>query len=110
MKIAIPLAQGKLAMHFGHCEQCAVLDVENGEMKNKQVLVPPPHEPGVLPKWLHELGANVIISGGMGQKAISLFDQAGIKVITGAPSLTPEELVRHYLRGTLATGANVCDH
>jgi predicted Fe-Mo cluster-binding NifX family protein len=110
MKIAIPLAQGKLTAHFGHCEQFALMDVDNGDIKNKELLTPPPHEPGVLPRWLHELGANVIIAGGMGQKAISLFDEAGIKVITGAPALSPEELVQQYLSGTMATGANVCNH
>ena len=28
MKIAIPLANGQLAMHFGHCEQFALIDVD----------------------------------------------------------------------------------
>jgi predicted Fe-Mo cluster-binding NifX family protein len=110
MKIAIPLAQGKLAMHFGHCEQFALLDVESGDIKQKTLLTPPPHEPGVLPKWLGELGANLIIAGGMGQKAFNLFSQAGITVITGAQSLPPEDLAMQYLSGTLVTGANLCDH
>ena len=110
MKIAIPLAQGKLAMHFGHCEQFALLDIENGDIKEKALLTPPPHEPGVLPKWLTELGANLIIAGGMGQRASNLFGQAGITVITGAPSLPPEDLAKQYLSGTLVTGANLCDH
>ena len=34
--------------------------------KENETLVPPPHEPGVLPTWLHELGADVIIVGGIG--------------------------------------------
>ena len=77
------------------------------------VLVPPPHEPGVLPKWLHELGANVIIAGGMGQRAIQLFDEEGIKVMIGAPVAEPESvLVNNYLSDTLLTGGNLCgeDH
>ena len=110
MKIAIPLAQGKLAMHFGHCKQFALLDIEDGDITKKELLTPPPHEPGVLPKWLTELGANLIIAGGMGQKASNLFSQAGITVITGAPSLPPEDLAKQYLAGTLVTGANLCDH
>jgi hypothetical protein len=31
-------------------------------------------------------------------------------VVTGAPNLEPEELIRQYLAGELTTGANVCDH
>ena len=110
MKFAIPLAEGKLTAHFGHCQEFALVEIEDNEIKNKETVVPPPHEPGVLPKWLHDLGTNVIIAGGMGARALNLFAQNGIKVLTGAPSLTPEELIKQYLDSTLQTGANVCDH
>lgn len=110
MKIAIPLAEGKLTAHFGHCREFALVEVEDNQIKAKEIQVPPPHEPGVLPKWLHEQGADVIIAGGMGMRAMDLFAQNGIKVMTGAPSLTPEELVKQYLDSTLTTGANLCDH
>ena len=110
MKIAIPLADGKLTAHFGHCQDFALIDVKGDEITKKETLVPPPHEPGVLPVWLHDLGASVIIAGGMGGRAIDLFKQNSINVIIGAPALEPEELVKSYLNNTLATGANVCDH
>ena len=110
MKFAIPMAEGKLTAHFGHCQEFALIEVEKDEIKNKEVLIPPPHEPGVLPKWLGELGANVIIAGGMGQRAISLFNENNIKVVVGAPSLEPESLVNSYMNGSLVTGGNVCDH
>ena len=110
MKFAIPLADGKLTAHFGHCQEFALIDVEGNEITKKETLVPPPHEPGVLPAWLHKLGASVIIAGGMGGRALNLFEQNGIKVITGVQALEPEELVKNYLDKKLMTGANVCDH
>lgn len=110
MKIAIPLAEGKLTAHFGHCQEFALVEVEDNQIKEKKIQVPPPHEPGVLPRWLHEQGADVIIAGGMGMRAMDLFAQNGIKVMTGAASLTPEELVKQYLDNTLTTGDNLCDH
>ena len=110
MKFAIPFAEGKLTAHFGHCQEFALVEVEGNVIKNKETLVPPPHEPGVLPKWLHDQGANVIIAGGMGARALDLFAQNDIKVIVGASALTPEELVKQYLDNTLQTGGNVCDH
>ena len=110
MKFAIPLANGKLTAHFGHCREFALIEVEGNEIMKKETIVPPPHEPGVLPAWLHSLGASVIIAGGMGGRALSLFEQNGIKVVTGASAGEPEELVRSYLNNTLATGDNVCDH
>jgi predicted Fe-Mo cluster-binding NifX family protein len=110
MKIAIPIADGKLTAHFGHAAEFAIVHVEDQEITGKELLTPPPHEPGVLPRWLHELGVNVIIAGGMGQKALALFGDNGIKVVIGAGNLTPEELVKQYLPNTLVTGQNVCDH
>ena len=110
MKIAIPMANGRLTAHFGHCQEFALVEVEGNEISKKEMLVPPPHEPGVLPNWLHELGADVIIAGGMGQRAVGLFQERGIKVVTGAPALTPEEIVNSYLNNTLMTGSNLCDH
>jgi Mrp family chromosome partitioning ATPase/predicted Fe-Mo cluster-binding NifX family protein len=112
MKIAIPMAAGKLCMHFGHCEQFALLDIDETKKKitGKQLLTPPPHEPGVLPKWLHEQGATVIIAGGMGQRAQTLFAENGIKVLVGATAEAPEQLVSQYLEGKLVSGTNVCDH
>ncbi len=110
MKIAIPVAQGKLAMHFGHCEQFALVEVTDGRIVQTTLITPPAHEPGVLPKWLHEQGANMIIAGGMGQRAQGHFEEHGIHVLIGAPSLTPDELVGKYLDGTLETGDNICDH
>ena len=70
MKFAIPLAEGKLTAHFGHCQEFALIEVENNEIKNKETLIPPPHEPGVLPRWLHEMGTDVIIAGGMGGRTL----------------------------------------
>jgi ATP-binding protein involved in chromosome partitioning len=112
MRIAIPVNEGKLCPHFGHCETFAVIDVDDNskQITNREDLTPPPHEPGVLPKWLGGVGVNVVIAGGMGQRAQQLFDQNGIKVVIGASSGTPEELVSAYLQETLKTGENICDH
>ncbi|MBN1362153.1 MAG: P-loop NTPase [Sedimentisphaerales bacterium] len=112
MKIAIPLAGGRLSAHFGHCEQFALVSVDpESKIITEQVLLnPPPHEPGVLPKWLAEQGATAIIAGGMGQRAQRLFADNNIEVIVGAPAETPEELVSNYLAGALKTGENICDH
>ncbi len=112
MKIAIPLAEGKLSMHFGHCTSFALVEAEEKEKRivKREDLQAPPHEPGLLPRWLAERGANLIIAGGMGQRAQALFCQHGIEVIVGAPAETPETLVAAWLAGTLQSGANACDH
>ena len=112
MRIAIPLANGKLSLHFGHCENFALIDAdpENKSIIKQDILGAPPHQPGLLPVWLADKGATVIIAGGMGQRAQGLFEQQGIKVVVGAPPEAPEQIVDNYLGGTLQVGANVCDH
>ena len=105
------MTDGRLSMHFGHCEQFALLETdESGSIHSEVLLDAPPHEPGALPAWLHEQGAGIIIAGGMGMRAQQLFAQNGIEAIVGAPAGTPRELVTSYLGGTLQTGENVCDH
>jgi predicted Fe-Mo cluster-binding NifX family protein len=112
MRIAIPLVQGKLSLHFGHCDQFAIFDIDDNLKKviNRKDATPPAHEPGVLPRWLHENNVSVIIAGGMGQRAQQLFAQNDIKVVVGASSSMPEELVSAFLQDTLQTGDNICDH
>jgi Mrp family chromosome partitioning ATPase/predicted Fe-Mo cluster-binding NifX family protein len=112
MKIAIPVEAGCVSAHFGHCEEFAVYEVDeqNQTILGSTMHKPPAHEPGVLPAWLHELGANVIITGGMGQRAQQLFAQNGIKVVLGSPTGEAEQIAAAYLNGTLQPGDNICDH
>jgi predicted Fe-Mo cluster-binding NifX family protein/predicted RNA-binding Zn-ribbon protein involved in translation (DUF1610 family) len=110
MRVALPLAEGKLSMHFGHCEAFALFDVTDGRISSRQDVPSPEHQPGLLPKWLAEKEANVVIAGGMGARAQGLFAEQGIKVVVGAPREEPEQLVKAYLAGTLVTGGNICDH
>ena len=112
MKIAIPTVQGALCLHFGHCEKFAMftVDPETKKITDSQMLTPPPHEPGVLPRWLSGAGANVIISGGMGMRAQQLFEAEGVEVVCGAPAEDAQKVVLAYLSGSLTTGPNACDH
>jgi len=110
--IAIPVADGRLSQHFGHCEQFAIFDVDRqaGAVLNQRDVEPPPHEPGVLPRWLREQGVKLVISGGMGGRAIQMFNQFGVDVLLGASAEPPETIVADFLAGRLKSGDNICDH
>ncbi|MGI6294917.1 MAG: iron-sulfur cluster carrier protein MrpORP [Armatimonadota bacterium] len=112
MLIALPTSDGQLCMHFGHSEKFSIfeIDPDGKRIIAKTVVIPPPHEPGLLPKWLNSEGVSVIIAGGMGQRAQELFAEAGVKVVVGAQPDDPEKVVMSYLNGDLQTGDNVCDH
>ena len=112
MRIAIPIADGKLSVHFGHCEKFAIIEADpvNRKVLKKEEIDAPEHQPGLLPAWLGEKDVQVVIAGGMGQRAINLFVERNIEVFVGAPAESPEYLVAAYLDGTLKAGNNVCDH
>ncbi|MFZ5643934.1 MAG: NifB/NifX family molybdenum-iron cluster-binding protein [Bacillota bacterium] len=113
MKIALPVSGGQLCSHFGHCERFYLYDVEQDSTEVLRVssLNAPPHEPGLLPTLLGDVGVDVVIAGGMGDKARDMFYQKGIQVVVGVSSgESPEDIIQQYLTGSLDTGPNVCDH
>jgi predicted Fe-Mo cluster-binding NifX family protein len=112
MRYAIPVTNGKLAAHFGHCEHFAFIDIdpERGAILRKEIVASPGHEPGMLPLWLAEEGVCAVIAGGMGSRAQALFQENRIEVIVGATEEDPEQIVLDHLRGGLAVGDNLCDH
>ncbi len=109
-KVAIPLENGRLTAHFGHCKQFSFLEVNNNEIVRETLITPPPHEPGLLPAWLAEHGITDIIAGGMGQRALKLFAEQNIAVSVGAQPKSPHELVQDWMQNSLVTGSNACDH
>ncbi|MDD4127433.1 MAG: NifB/NifX family molybdenum-iron cluster-binding protein [Methanomicrobium sp.] len=109
MKIAVAKENDIVAEHFGHCHEYAFFIVENGQITEKTNLIAPEHAPGVIPKFLNENGANVVLAGGMGQGAINLFNEYGIEVYLGVCG-TIDDAIKSYLDGSLVSGQNVCDH
>lgn len=108
---AIPTENGLLCAHFGHCEKFTLVEAEAGkDPVIKEVCDAPPHEPGLLPRWLADKGVNAVITGGMGARAQQIFTESGVAVMCGAPPLEPLEIVKKYIEGNLELGQNVCDH
>jgi len=112
MKYAVPVSEGIVSQHFGHCEQFALIDVDETSklILKKEMVSSPGHEPGLLPVWLAGKGVSLVIAGGMGSRAQTLFQQNNIGVITGIMENDPERAVMSHLQGVLETGDNICDH
>jgi predicted Fe-Mo cluster-binding NifX family protein len=108
--IAVPLENGILSAHFGRCQQFAIIETDSTNIIREIFVTSPPHEPGLLPGWLAEKGVTDVIAGGMGHRAISLFNDNKINVFVGAPIKKPKDLVNDLLNDTLSAGANYCDH
>jgi predicted Fe-Mo cluster-binding NifX family protein/predicted RNA-binding Zn-ribbon protein involved in translation (DUF1610 family) len=112
LRIAIPVSGDNLNTHFGHCESFAIYDIDQTKktVVDSMTVPSPGHQPGVLPAFLGEHGVNLILTGGMGERAQSLFANEGIHVILGVPVEKPDKLIEDYLSGNLVSGENVCDH
>ena len=112
MRYAIPVSGGMVSTHFGHCEQFALIDANERqeEIRHKEFVPSPGHQPGLLPEWLAEQGVSVVIASGMGSRAQGLFRQNRIEVVIGVLESDPVKAVLSYLDGNLDTGDNICDH
>jgi len=112
MRYAVPMSGGKVATHFGHCEQFALIDVDEARnaIVGREIVDSPEHQPGLLPVWLAGEGISVVIASGMGSRAQELFRQNRIKVIINILGSDPERVVLDYIGGTLEVGDDVCDH
>lgn len=110
MKVAVPTENGIVHPHFGHCPTFTIIEVdpETRTVSSVEALTPPPHERGVIPAWLSQLGCTHILAGGMGQRAAALFEQSGVQVLSGVPSIAAEDAVKAWLNGELTSGANPC--
>ncbi|MCK9290525.1 MAG: NifB/NifX family molybdenum-iron cluster-binding protein [Bacteroidales bacterium] len=109
-KIAVPVVSGKLSAHFGHCKHFAIAKVENKKIIHIEEFEAPEHQPGSYPGWVAEQGVTDVIAGGIGPKAVELFNQFGINVFIGAPSLPVQQIIEDFLYDRLELNANLCDH
>lgn len=108
--IAVPTSdRTNVDGHFGHAKEFAFFTIEDNKVVEQYVVIPPKHEPGVLPKFLAENGANVIITGGMGAMAVNLFNGNNISVILGANG-TLDKVVGEFIAGNLESKGSSCNH
>ena len=115
MKLAFATEENKgiesmLAYHFGRCPYYVFVDVEGTTVKNTESKKNPffnSHEPGVVPKFIADEKAGIIVAGGMGPRAIEWFENLGVKAITTHPRKI-KDILGDYFAGNLQ-GAEPCD-
>jgi ATP-binding protein involved in chromosome partitioning len=110
--IAIPTAEGRLHGHFGGCREFTLVQADLDQRKTISIrpVTPPPHAPGLFPRWLREQGVSTVIVGGIGQRALTNFAQNGITVRAGTAGATVEQLALAYLNGQLTATPDGCGH
>ena len=102
---------GQVSQHFGRCPSYLIVDVEGNEVKKTENLDNPyfsNHIPGKVPQFIKEQGVQVMIAGGMGPRAIDMFSNFGIEVVTGAIG-NAGNVLQAYCRGEIS-GVEPCKH
>lgn len=107
MKIAVASEGNEVTRHFGHCRNFNIYEAKDGEIVGKEEVENPGHKPGFLPNFLNDRGVDTIVSGGMGGKAVEIFNSHNIEVIIGAEG-DSDENAKKYLAGELETTGSVC--
>jgi predicted Fe-Mo cluster-binding NifX family protein len=101
--------ESAVSPHFGRCPHYILADVEGQEIKSVQAVDNPyygRHAPGQVPSFIHSQGVHVMLTGGMGRRAIGFFEQYGVEAVTAA-SGTVRHALERYLGGQLQ-GAQPC--
>jgi predicted Fe-Mo cluster-binding NifX family protein len=107
IKIIIPNENGSVSEHFGHASKFTLLEVEDNKVVKKTDIDPPEHQPGILPRFFHEKGIDLVITGGMGSRAIELFKEFNIGVIVGIKG-SINDVIQQFLQGELQNGKSTC--
>jgi predicted Fe-Mo cluster-binding NifX family protein len=103
--------RGEVSAHFGRCPYYVRVEVVGDSIARAEVIANAhhgQHQPGVMPLYIHGLGVDVIIAGGMGPRAVQIFQAMGIEVATGAAGVVGKVL-EAYLRGEVR-GIVPCAH
>jgi len=108
MKIAISTDSGRVSEHFGRCPEFTIVEIKNDKVKDKKILPNPGHMTDFLPKFLKEQGVNYVIAGGAGFRAQKLFEQFGIKLITGIQGEI-DEIIKNYIKGEIKQEKDFCN-
>lgn len=107
MLIAISTDGEYVSPHFGRCQTYTLVDIVDGNVKEKNVINNPGHSMGAIPQFLNEKAAKRIVCGGMGPRAMELFKQYNIEMQTGVEGKI-EDVIQSLAQGTLTGGASAC--
>ena len=96
--------ESAVSNHFGRCPYFIIAEIEENTIKSVEALENPffhNHRPGQVPGFIHSHNVDVMLTGGMGHRAVDFFQQYGIQPITGAAGTVQQTLDR-YLNGEIS--------
>jgi predicted Fe-Mo cluster-binding NifX family protein len=109
MRLAVATDGGNVSQHFGQCSEYTIVDIQNKKIVGKRLFTNPGHQEGgcSIPPTLNEEKVEYVIAGGMGQKAIMLFDRYGIKTFLGVTG-SVDEVIEKFMNDSLVSSESMC--
>ena len=99
-KVTIPLKDGKPTPFLTDCDQIAMVHVKDGQIKKVEYITPAEQGP-IRPKVFVDLGADLVMTKKMKEKAKYVFYKNKVGVVLDIPDASPEELVEKFIKGEL---------
>ena len=115
VRVVIPVADEKgelVSAHFGRAPYFAWFDVKSGKIVDKGLK---PNDSshfggqGLPPERMMAMGADVVISAGMGMKAIEMFQNSTVAVLQAVNENTVQS-IQDYVDGKLQELTEGCLH
>ena len=109
MKIAVSTTSGglddKVSDVFGRAVSFTIVEIENGEIKNVEVVRNDFAVRGggagvAVSQFLIDRGVEVVLTGNVGPNALTVLNSAGVKVYR-AGGLSVKEAIEKFLKGEL---------
>ena len=114
MKISVPSMGNngldeRVGEHFGRVPTYTIVDTETNDVETISNTSEHMGGTGYPPELMAKAGVGVMVCGGLGRRAVMMFEEMGIRVFVGAHG-TVRDAVSQYQSGALeeATDENAC--
>ncbi|MFA7075100.1 MAG: NifB/NifX family molybdenum-iron cluster-binding protein [Candidatus Izemoplasmatales bacterium] len=108
MRLAIAVKNNEIAEHFGHCDYFQVYNISNNIVESEEKIINPPHQKGLLPKFLKDNGIDSLITGNIGSLAVDKLEELGIEAVRGVKG-SLQQILKEYLKNTLVSTDDTCE-
>lgn len=115
MRIALPIADGKFALHYGRSQALSLheIDLASGSSSNLGMRAFPSEGTCSSAEWVASQGVEVLLAGGLGAGAADGLGKAGVRVMAGIQEEDPRLVVEMFLAGLtqareLSPGESLC--